>query len=839
MLSESDKKIIKEMLVKKAPVLFLGAGFTRDCRKKDGTNLPTGNELRQRLFDTFIKNELGEDANEISKYDLREICGVIADDMGKKDELYNFIKEQVNDAEPAKYHKYLSKYPWKKIYTVNVDCVVEKIYKRQRIPYVVQNSRIKKLKKSESIEIIKLHGSADDLTEPMIFSKKDYTNLISGSLTYKLMDLLLEIQNDDFIFVGASLDEPDIDFYLSKYENAGYKLAQGQIICIEPYPSYKIQSRIKNLGGTVIKATAEDFLKYVNEINYDPGEYEMCSRRLAISGIHRFREIMDTLKPGLYESSLYQGYESEWRDLRDEWIFSSPDFNELQKKIKSAEYSHGGVYCLALYGKSFTGKGCILKSLSMYLDRNGFDVLIYKGKEFDEESLLDYVEHGSNEKYALIINKASYYYRNIEALFKKELGAKKLLIITTSREFQHERKKYYLEGNAYESYEIKGDISREYAEMIHSTLVKKGGQGHISQDKKVGIPEIQREKNLINLFSKITFGEGFKERLDDDVKNIFGSDQLIELYTELAIFDKADIEYLPKEIINGRYRLAFTRNEFKMDEESDRYVVDYVSSTSNGLSIKNSLLTTIILSNVSKEQKKKQIIESLKRISEYVQENAHDYWKMIFENLSKYDWLVKGELGLGKEDVLEILYSIKENYRDISYYWLQLGIAEQCRKDFDKANAHLATAHRIRPHAYQIQHAVARNYLKWANAKANEPEAQALFDKGKSLMQELINSPEYYKKKARSYAIHCYLNETVKYMETTQVIPTRREVEGWVNMLESIDVNDDYYSSLAPRVIDFLKKTDTIKYVSIHMESPIFSALGDALERDVVVDMYQ
>lgn len=839
MLDESDKKIIKEMLVHKAPVLFLGAGFTRECRKGDGTKLPTGSVLRQRLFDAFIKNKMGKVEQEISDYDLRDTCGVIAENLGKKQELYNFIKDQFDGAKPTKYHQYLTKYPWKKIYTVNVDCIVEYIYKKQKKPCVVQKTKHKKPVKTGAMEIVKLHGSVDNLNEPMIFSRDDYTNLMQGELKYKLMDLMCDIQNDDFIFVGASLDEPDIDFYLSKYENAGYELARGKIVCIDPEPSYKVQSRMDNLGGRVIKATDKEFLEYINELDYDPDEHEMCRRRLEISGIHQFKSIMETMKPGVYESHLYQGYESNWKDLRDEWIFPSPDLLKLQQLIENIEYSQGGLFCLALYGKSFAGKGCILKSLSLYLDKNGYDVLIYNGKEFDTESLIDYIVQGSNERYALIINKASYYYRNIESLYEEKLGKKKLLVITASREYQHERKKYYLEGNEYEQYEIRGDISKAYAGMIHSTLVKKGGQGYISQNKDIGIPEIIREKTLINLFSKITFGEGFMERLDEDVKGITGIDEIKELYIELAICDKADIEYLPKEIINGRCRLAFTQNGTGAHDYRSRYVVDHISYSPNGLSIKNSLLTTMILKSVSTNYKKKQIIDMLSRISEYVQESAHDYWKMLFENISKYDWLLQDDLGFSKEDVLEILYSIKEHYQNISYYWLQLGIAEQGRKDFSKAKVHLATALRIRPNAYQIQHAVARNYLKWANAMGNDPQSKVLFDEGKRLMLELINSTEYYKKKARNYAIHCYLNETIRYMDITKIKPTRREVNDWMNMLEYVEVKDDYYASLAPKVLDFLKKTDTIEYATISIDSSLIGKLGETMDRDVMVDTFQ
>ena len=68
-------------------------------------------------------------------------------------------------------------------------------------------------------------------------------------------------------------------------------------------------------------------------------------------------------------------------------------------------------------------------------------------------------------------------------------------------------------------------------------------------------------------------------------------------------------------------------------------------------------------------------------------------------------------------------------------------------------------ANRIRPYAYQIQHAIARNYLKQANYVRDITEADALFKIGEEKMFELINSREHYKDKAKNFSIHCYILE--------------------------------------------------------------------------------
>ena len=44
-------------------------------------------------------------------------------------------------------------------------------------------------------------------------------------------------------------------------------------------------------------------------------------------------------------------------------------------------------------------------------------------------------------------------------------------------------------------------------------LKEKGYLGNISSTESVGIQEIVKERNYINLFTTITYGSGFKKRL--------------------------------------------------------------------------------------------------------------------------------------------------------------------------------------------------------------------------------------------------------------------------------------------------------------------------------------
>lgn len=240
-----DIQKLKEVLINGNPMLFLGAGFSYGSKNSYG-DMATGNVLKDEIYNTFVKGEIKDSyETEVQQFTLQELCGFINDHLKKKDELKSYLIKRFQDVEPAPFHYLLSEYPWKKIYTVNIDDLVERICHKNHIDFVVQNTSKEKSVKDE-LEYVKLHGCVNAPDEPFIFSKTEYDNLISSRLNFKHNKLISDIQNENFIFVGASLDERDIDYYISQYENAGY-FRKGKLFFIEPYPTLKLQMRVERL----------------------------------------------------------------------------------------------------------------------------------------------------------------------------------------------------------------------------------------------------------------------------------------------------------------------------------------------------------------------------------------------------------------------------------------------------------------------------------------------------------------------------------------------------------------------------------------------------------------
>ena len=68
----------------------------------------------------------------------------------------------------------------------------------------------------------------------------------------------------------------------------------------------------------------------------------------------------------------------------------------------------------------------------------------YVGRYLDINTIVNYINTSINSKFTLIIDGASYYYEQIEKLFLKNIGEKKLVILTSSSSYYHLNKKYYI-----------------------------------------------------------------------------------------------------------------------------------------------------------------------------------------------------------------------------------------------------------------------------------------------------------------------------------------------------------------------------------------------------------
>ena len=572
-------------------------------------------------------------------------------------------------------------------------------------------------------------------------------------------------------------------------------------------------------------------MKFISDLRYNPTELEVSKKALNYAGFYLYSDILVMNTDQVYESKLYEGYACKWQDVIDDWVFETASVAELESYCSSLSIERGNSHCIAIYGNRFTGKDCALKYIGAFLYKNGYNVIEFRGKYFDISVLRRYIEICQQEKIVLLIEDASFMYRMIESLLQMDCREKSLLIITTSRTYYHFKKQYYLKGNSYREIELTDKISKDDAKIIYKTLKQKGYTGGLPGTETEAIAEICKKDSFVNLFSDLTYGKGFRNRLNDAASMIVnGTSNIFNLYLDLVIFDRADLQYFPSELFIQQYNIdlsIFANREYRKLNSEQKNIVDFLRIDENGLVLKNRLFVDMLWKKISKKQILNEVFVLLTNISSYVSENMNTYWRIIFESLLKEDALAK-RFKIKENDILELYYKLKDYYSNISYYWLQVGIAEQNQKEYSKALNHLLMAQRIKPKAYQIQHAIARNYLKHANEEKNIDIALELFSAGEKRMLELINSKENYKAKAKNFSIHCFVHEKIKFYNNHSELIDKNECKKMKVYIDRIaNERNPILYQLIKEYMYLLQQNNLLDIITLKPDDLYFAALRD------------
>lgn len=826
MIENEEKQLLDEIMKDSSPVLFLGAGFSKGSKNENNTL--DGKGIWNLILESLVLKKADEsDIDEIKGYNLRRLCEYVYTLYGGKKELTELLTSCFKGTKPDgnKFHLKLTSYPWKKIFTVNIDDLIENIYKANQKDYFVQNSNRLSQEPEDRTIIYKLHGCVNRPEEGYVFAESEYTELITKKIDPRLNRFTEELQHNNVIFVGASMDEPDIEYYLKIYEDAGCKYRRNKLIFIDSMPSLYLRNKVKSLDATLIKATAEEFLDYIQKLNFCPDELQRALINLNYCGIYRLSDLEKTyLTP--YESRLYSGNFCKWQDVADGWVAEIRSYDEAKDKLDMLLTQEKGVCCFSIYGQVFTGKSCLLKTLAYYLNKKGFEVLEYKGKFINTNVIWKYMAESTSTKFVLVIDGGSYYYEQIEKMFSQEIMNKKIVILTAAREYYHKKKRYYLEGNPYVDYRISASFSREDAEILVDKLDSKAHLSFMASMK----PREQREyvfkrRSMVNLILNLTYGK-LAEKIGKAYRFMLPTLSEMEqrLLLELAIFDTADIEYYPRELFVEKYGSCV-----KMDSDvsiDKMRVVDYARMDERGLALRNSLLNNCIL-EYKKNEVEVSIIDILIYISRYVKERNNDIWYFVFQCLTKEE-ILERRFKLEHRQIEKIYLSVKENYMDISYYWLQMGLLFQKREDYISAYNYLEKSSSIRPNSYKIQHAMARNFLRHANCTKDIVEAKNLFTKGEEKMKKLIDSKDYGKEKAKPFSVTCYVSEKIKFMMKFNIVPSDKELQYLINSLDSVKNSmDDYMETVYKSFYAFLVNIHKQDMIRMDFSSPYLKYIGN------------
>lgn len=799
----TPEAILEKVLLNENPVLFLGAGFSLGGKLKDGNNIPTGNQFKIHLLEHYL--HLKEDSEEYKAligYNLDKVCEYIETIEGPK-KLSDYILDYFRNCSSVDFQKRIINYNWQKIYTVNIDDLVEKIYFENGSDISLQNSKVKStVHKYGAVEILKLHGCVNNPSEGVTFSTQQYIDSMIRDRDYRFTSLSLDMQSKPIIIVGATFDEINIDYYLKLYENAGYTSLRGNLFLINPNPPILNAKKIERLGGHVIKWTSEQFLDFLSsKFSKGTTKKSLIAKDLKEYGFIDVSEQKSKLiQEKKYTGHLYWGYTPKWEDVFYEWDFRNSELeNDIVKFLDKFENAQHAI--LSFVGKFLSGKSLFLKRASLILTQNNYKVLYFDGRTFDSYFLKKIINEIDHSNFAIVVDDASYFYSAIKRFLKLAPNNVKIRIITASRPYFHYRLRYQFVGMNFIEKEVNPNLNLEYANKIAQKLDDKGYLGGLKKypTNEERAARIVTHTDLVSFLYYNHFGKGFKERFISIIKKAKLNDESRDLLICLSIFMTLELPYVPFELVS----MLFPNDLDKTLQSLNDLLKD---KNSNKLELRADFISSYYITNVPNWKKIEVLKTLLIIISPLINGIDQSYWNEIQGALIKEKYL-RLRLKLKTDEIRQMLYEIRSYYNNDSNFWIQLGLSEQLRNDFEKALNHFKTAESLNSSSYLVKNSIGRNYLKHARYIDHEESAIMTFEQGEKMLLNLIKNEEEYK--ARAYASHSYLSEAIQFYDRYKNLVTAEITNKMSKILDYMldrDPEDPMTMEVNNKFVSFLKR---------------------------------
>lgn len=810
---------LKRTLINDTPILFTGAGFNYGAKTKNNSSIPNGTELKKIIIEDYLKYNNGSDEHvQLTKSSLQQVSQFALNETSNN-RFTDFLTDYFVDIQPADYHYKLTCYPWRKIYTTNIDDLVESIFKKKKREYIRQNmKRPSTIRSNSAMNYFKLHGCVNNPSEGYVFSADQYIDSIIQTEDFRFSSFKIDMNNESIIFIGSDFNDFNIDFYLKIYQNSGYESSRGKLFFINPSPSVIFISKVKQYNGLLIKWTTEQFLSFL-ETEYAPRQNKTKTEFIhaAKAGFLQLSWYKEKIKGKLnnYYSRLYEGNHPKWEDIFADWdITLSSVTREFELFIKKIEDKKYGVF--SLYGKAFSGKSTLLKRISNNLLSKGYEVIYFQGRELNVgiyRKLIDKIAKTDGvSKVALVVDNASYHYYSIRGILKNAPVTTKTIVLTASRTIQHNRNRYVLIDYNLHEFEFPSGIDNSYANNIVDKLDDKGFLGILQKfkSKEQKSNHIKKQNDILSALFQITHGKGFIKRFQHELNGFLRGKSLEkDLLVNLVIFEELGLPFFPKELVNDFYKektiktIGNIHNFIKYNTQGD-------------FALRTNFFNGQILRGISESQLLHQVKEILMFISPLVNIDTNNYWNEIHASLSRPKSLRK--LRIKPENTLKMLYDIRNYYYDNFHYWVQLGIAESNSGEFDKATNHFKQAESLFSESYLVKSAMGTNYMKKAVNSKSSMEAKPFLKEGESILTKLINRTIDFE--ITSYTTHSYVCQKLNYLKKFREEISNNEIRKLVNysqLLLEKDPDDFFTKDTRKQLYKYLKSVEKTSLMKVEL----------------------
>lgn len=306
------------------------------------------------------------------------------------DEVEEHLTKPYSSCRPGETVKRVTGFVWRSIYSFNIDDALEAAYetstrRRQRAQSLNYDTNYRTPSNQSKVAIIHLHGFTRESEKGYVFSASEYARVTKGGNPW--MHVLSELlATEPFIVSGTSLNEPDLEYYLSARSDTSLRTNRGPSILVEPYPDAITESLCVRHGLILVKATLAEFLHWATEtFGHSPQVSQLkvpsmeglLDRAYGPDAQIEFFSSFELVKPAppnpvAETSPFFYGKAPRWSDLESSLDLPTEDERRVGAKIRNyLESQDSKTRFFMLLAESGAGKTTVVRRVAYDLAKEG------------------------------------------------------------------------------------------------------------------------------------------------------------------------------------------------------------------------------------------------------------------------------------------------------------------------------------------------------------------------------------------------------------------------------------------------------------------------------------
>lgn len=852
MFNKSQEEYLIRRLNRNEVVLFLGAGFSLGAFNLAGESFPTGYSLTKKIY-AFLYPDL-EFIDDGTK--LQDMYQALLNSGKSFKQISEFLNSNLLVKSHPDYYKYLTLPLWFKIYTINIDNLINKIYDRfqgdQSIENIVfpQNEFKERDQLLEKVQAIYLHGKLPCNPDKVIFSRAQYANS-AIRLQPLYFNFIQDYSNLPTVFIGTALEEQLFEQYIATRQSISNSTIENRpksFLVIPSISAVREQNLKTNYNIEVIKGTTEDFMLWI-EIKYQQilSKDEVLKKQLpALEKLQNLPRYRDQYSHSVREfAQSFQKVEIR-KDLpnkrKDFLLGTTPTWADMYYNLdaprtlttelfKNIEIHFDDIekriHCKAILGNAGSGKSTVLKRLCVNLVNAGRTVYFSHLERLPHISVFIETLEMLNERVIIAIDNAELNLRELVEIASALNNIKfPPIFILASRSNIFERiSNQYKPLINLEQHEMK-NLDRDEIVAVIQKLDENNLLGKLkglTSNQRIIEFENKARKQILVAMREATEGKDFESIMRSEFEDI-GNDEGKLLCLCTALTTEAGFTISRQDFTS--FSSKPPAEALDILERILKGLILKVGVRDEKLMIRHRMIANFLIEScASSELVKQAYIRVLSSLSSDINSSFRNSRKFELYKQIINHYMVYKRFAKNIEKAREVYESLSDYFRDDYQFWLQFGSLELegTGGNLELAENYIHQANSLRPNSGIVIRTLANLYYKKSLISSIKIEADTLKEKADEILIPLITNIN----NTDAYSYHIYgkgsYNWIIQWLKTPELV--RNALKG---LKKTVNIGCDQYPAnkrlydlnevIQKAILMTAVNTPQIKYPVLHSE---------------------